>query len=124
MGYFENVPLLKKYFQISGKKIDFTRLPILKKHTYLGEYSLIQHKNKPYIRRIDDLYSIFCRSFTIILKDSNIKIKIFRDRNQSLLVPRFFHDRRQTNFLKDLIFIGEKTNIALQFSKFKALRKK
>ena len=59
MGYFENVPLLKKYFQISGKKIDFTRLPILKKHTYLGEYSLIQHKNKSYIRRIDDLYSIF-----------------------------------------------------------------
>ena len=59
MGYFENISLLKRYFKISGKKFDFTRLPILKKHTYLGEYSLIQHKNKPYIRRIDDLYSIF-----------------------------------------------------------------
>ena len=53
----------------------------------------------------------------------NIKIKIYKDRIQRPLVPRFFHDRRQTNFLKDLIFIGEKTNIALQFSKFKALRK-
>ena len=124
MGYFENISLLKRYFKISGKKFDFTRLPILKKHTYLGEYSLIQHKNKPYIRRIDDLYSIFFRPFTIILKDSNIKIKIFRDRIQRLLVPRFFHDRRQTNFLKDLIFIGEKTNIDLQFSKFKAIGRK
>ena len=59
MGYFENISVLKRYFKISGKKFDFTRLPILKNHTYLGEYSLIQHKNKPYIRRIDDLYSIF-----------------------------------------------------------------
>ena len=124
MGYFENISLLKRYFKISGKKFDFTRLPILKNHTYLGEYSLIQHKNKPYIQRIDDLYSIFFRPFTIILKDSNIKIKIFRDRIQRLLVPRFFHDRRQTNFLKDLIFIGEKTNIDLQFSKFKAIGRK
>ena len=53
----------------------------------------------------------------------NIKIKIYKDRIQRPLVPRFFHDRRQTSFLKDLIFIGEKTNIALQFSKFKPLRK-
>ena len=105
MGYFENISLLKRYFKISGKKFDFTRLPILKKHTYLGEHYLIQHKNKPYIRRIDDLYSSFSRPFTIILKDLNIKIKIFTDRIQRLLVPRFFHDRRQTNFLKDLIFI-------------------
>ena len=66
----------------------------------------------------------FFRPLTIILKDSNIKIKIFRDRIQRLLVPRFFHDRRQTNFLKDLIFIGEKTNIDSQFSKFKAIGRK
>ena len=31
MGYFENISLLKRYFKISGKKFDFTRLPILKK---------------------------------------------------------------------------------------------
>ena len=124
MGYFENISLLKRYFKISGKKSDFTRLPISKKRTYLGEYYLIQHKNKPYIRRIDDLYSSFSRPFTIILKDLNIKIKIFRDRIQRILVPRFFHDRRQTNVLKDLIFIGEKTNIDSQFSKFKAIGRK
>ena len=69
------------------------------------------------------IYILFFRPFTIILKDSNIKIKIFRDRIQRLLVPRFFHDKRQTNFLKDLIFIGEKT-IDPQFSKFKAIGRK
>ena len=69
------------------------------------------------------IYILFFRPFTIILKDSNIKIKIFRDRIQRLLVPRFFHDKRQTNFIKDLIFIGEKT-IDPQFSKFKAIGRK
>ena len=59
MPYFENVNFLKRHFKISGKKFDFTRLSILKKHSYLGYYSTIQHKNKPYIWRIDDLYCFF-----------------------------------------------------------------
>ena len=44
MPYFENVNFLKRHFKISGKKFDFTRLSILKKHSYLGYYSTIQHK--------------------------------------------------------------------------------
>ena len=88
MGYFENISVLKRYFKISGKSFDFNRLLILKKRTYLGQYYLIQHKNKPYIWRI------FFRLFTIILKNLNIKIKIYKDRIQRLLVSRFFHDRR------------------------------
>ena len=123
MVYIENVDFLKKHFKISGKKFDFTRLSLLKKHLYLSYYSTFQHKNKPYIRRFDDLYSIYFRPYTIILKDSNILIKVFKNRIQRLLVPRFFHDRRQTNFLKDLIFIGEKT-IEPHFSKFRLIGRK
>ena len=78
MAYLENVPTLKKNFKISGKKFDFTRLSILKKHIYLSEYSTFRHKNKPYIQKFDDLYSIFFRPYTIVLKDSNIKIKVFK----------------------------------------------
>ena len=71
------------------------------------------------------IYNIlfFFRPYTVILKDSNIKIKVFRNKIQRLLVPRFFHDRRQTNFLKDLVFIGEKT-IDVHFSKFKTIGRK
>ena len=118
MAYIENVDFLKKHFKISGKKFDFTRLSLLKKQLYLSYYSTFRHKNKPYIRRFDDLYSIYFRPYTMILKDSNILFKVFKNRIQRLLVPRFFHDRRQTNFLKDLIFIGEKI-IDLQCSKLK-----
>ena len=61
----------------------------------------------------------------MILKDSNIKIKIFQDRIQRLFVPRFFHYRRQTNFLKYMRFVGQKPYInEPQFSKFKPLGRK
>ena len=123
MAYIENVDFLKKHFKISGKKFDFTRLSLLKKQLYLSYYSTFRHKNKPYIRRFDDLYSIYFRPYTMILKDSNILFKVFKNRIQRLLVPRFFHDRRQTNFLKDLIFIGEKT-IEPHFSKFRLIGRK
>ena len=45
MVYIENVDFLKKHFKISGKKFDFTRLSLLKKHLYLSYYSTFQHKN-------------------------------------------------------------------------------
>ena len=69
-----------------------------------------------------DLYSIFFRPHTIILKDSNFLIKKFNDRIQNLFVPRFYHDRRQTNFLKDMRFVGVYPKInKSSFCKFKSI---
>ena len=69
MAYFEDIGKFKKNFKIAGRIFDFTSLSILKKHLWLGQYSLFQHKNLPYYRGIDDLYSIYFRPYTIILKD-------------------------------------------------------
>ena len=123
MGYLENINLLKKSFQISGKIFDFTSLPILKKHTWLGEYSIARnHRSAPNHHGFDDLYSIYFRLFTIILKDSNFKIKTFNDRIHKLIVPRFYHDRRQTNFPKDMKFVGEHPKInEPYFCRFKSI---
>ena len=123
MGYLENISLLKKYFKISDKIFDFTSLPILKKHTWMGEYSIARnHRLAPYHRGFDDLYSIYFRPFTIILKDSDFLVKKFNDRIQKLFVPRFYHDRRQTNFLKDMRFVGEYPKInESSFCKFKSI---
>ena len=69
MAYLENIILLKKYFKISGKIFDFTNLPILKKHQWLGEYSVSQnHKTAPNILGFDDLYSMFSRAYIQKLK--------------------------------------------------------
>ena len=43
-----------------------------------------------------------------MLRDSNLKIKFFRNILSNLYVPKFFHDKRQTNFLKDLKFVEVK----------------
>ena len=56
MGYLENITLLKKYFKISAKIFDFTSMPILKKHQWLGEYSISRnHRSAPHNRGFDDL---------------------------------------------------------------------
>ena len=119
MGYLENITLLK----ISSKTFDFTSLPISKKHNWMGEYSIARnHRSAPNHRGFDDLYSIYFRPFTIILKDSNFLIKKFNNRIQKLFVPRFYHDRRQTNFLKDMRFVGEYPKInESSFCKFKLI---
>ena len=89
----------------------------------MGEYSIARnHRSAPYHHGFDDFYSIYFRLFTIILKDSNFKIKKFNDRIQKLFVPRFYHDRRQTNFLKDMRFVGEYPKInESSFCKFKSI---
>ena len=43
-----------------------------------------------------------------MLRDSNLKIKFFRNILSNLYVPKFFHDKIQTNFLKDLKFVEVK----------------
>ena len=47
----------------------------------------------------------------MILKDSDILIKVYAGRIDGLFAPRFYQDRRNTNFLKDLKYIGEKNII-------------
>ena len=80
------------------------------------------HRLVPYNRRFDDLYSLYFRPFTILLKDSNFLIKKFNDRIQKLFVPKVYHDRRQTNFLKDMGFVGKYPNTnEYNFCRFKAI---
>ena len=88
----------------------------------MGEYSISRnHRPAPHDRGFDDFYCLYFRPFTVILKDSNFLIKKFNDRIQKLFVPRFYHDRRQTNFLKDMRFVGEYPKInESSFCKFKS----
>ena len=89
----------------------------------MGEYSISRnHRPAPHDRGLDDFYCLYFRPFTVILKDSNFLIKKFNDRIQKLFVPRFYHDRRQTNFLKDMRFVGEYPKInESSFCKFKSI---
>ena len=109
-GYLSDENVVKKYFKITGRWYDFTTLTPFLKNVFLGNISE-KHKNAPNIRGADFLYSIYKKHYTMILKDSDILIKVYAGRIDRLFVPRFYHDRGNTNFLKDLKYIGEKNII-------------
>ena len=44
-------------------------------------------------------------------RDSNIAVSRFTGRIQRHFVPRFYHDRRNSNFRRGLTFVGEKKEI-------------
>ena len=44
-------------------------------------------------------------------QDSNISVRRITGRMQRLFVPRFYHDRKNTNFIRSLKFVGEKKEI-------------
>ena len=89
----------------------------------MGKYSFLRnHKSALNITGFDDLYSIYFRPHTIILKDSSFLIKKFSNSIQKLLVPKFYLDRRQKNFLKDMRFVGKYPKInESSFCRFKAI---
>ena len=97
MGYFEDIKILKKKFNIT-KNFDFTTSTPFKKNKSLNHYSeLRRHRHLPNTRRNDNLYSSYFRRYTLLLRDSNLKIKFFRKILSNLYVSKFFHDERQIN---------------------------
>ena len=108
--YLSDENVVKKYFKITGRSYDITILSPFKKNVFLGNISE-KHENAPNIRGTDFLYSIYKKHYTVISKDSDILIKVYAGRIDGLFAPKFYHDRRNTNFLKDLKYIGEKNII-------------
>ena len=73
----------------------------------------------------DILYSENNRPFSIITKDSSLSIKVYNIRVVRLFAPRFYYDRRNTNFLKNLKLVGVKKEIdEKRFNSFSALGRK
>ena len=101
---------------------DFTTLMMSRKNLFLMELTK-KHNNYPSKAGLDLLYSP--KKFPGILIQSVHNIRIFNGRAQRLFVPRFYHDRRNINFLRELKFKGEKKEIDEKyFSEEKLLGRK
>ena len=59
----------------------------------------------------DEFYSGINKSFVVLSHALSNTVLRFTDRIQRLFVPKFYHDRKDKNVLKDLIYIGEKKEI-------------
>ena len=59
----------------------------------------------------DEFYSGINKSFVVLSHALSNTVLRFTDRIQRLFVPKFYHDRKDKNVLKDLKYIGEKKEI-------------
>ena len=99
VGYIFEEKKLKDFFKITNS-YDFTTLTPIKKK-FIWNYKETQ-------RGLDDFYSSVNRRSVVLWWDSNVAVSRFAGRIQRLFVLRFYDDRRNTNFLRGLTFVGEK----------------
>ena len=110
-GYLEHENLLKSMIGISGFSYDFTRLSAETKTSYL--YRLTRHLHTEKLNTMN--YDYFCSglalSYAVLMHVLSSTVLRKTDRIVRLFVPKFYHDRQDKNFLKGLIFVGEKKEI-------------
>ena len=66
------------------------------------------HVSTPNSDNSDEFYSGVSKSFVVLKHALPHTVLRFADRIQRLFVPEFYHDRKNTNFLKGLTYIGKK----------------
>ena len=59
----------------------------------------------------DYFYSGLALSYTVLMHVLNSTVLRYNDRIVRLFVPKFYHDRKDKNFLKELVFVGKKKEI-------------
>ena len=78
---------------------------------YLRRLTRHIHYGKPNIKNSDYFYSGLAPSYAVLLHVLDPTIIRCTDRLKRLFVPKFYHDRKDTNFLKGLLYVGEKKEI-------------
>ena len=111
IGYLENETLLKSMIGITGSSYDFTSMSAEVKCGYLRRLTRHIHYGKPNIKNSDYFYSGLAPSYAVLLHVLDPTIIRFTDRLKKLFVPKFYHDRKDTNFLKGLLYVREKKEI-------------
>ena len=101
IGYLQNENLMKSMLGIKGSSYDFTILSAEVKTSYLYRLTKFVHF-KANTKNNDYFYSKHSLSFTVIMHVLNTSVLRFTDRIKRLFVPKFYHDRKDTNFLKDV----------------------
>ena len=113
-GYLYKEQHLKVLIGITTSSYDFTSLTPQEKTGYLQRLKLYLHKGvKPtnsYNLSVS-FSSIINLPATILIYISSQSIVRYTDRIKRLFVTKFYQDRKDPNFLKGLVYVGEKPGI-------------
>ena len=108
IGYLYDETKLKRMLKKTGSTHDFTSMTPEVKTKFLYDLTRENHVSTPNSDNSDEFYSGVSKSFVVLIHALSHTVLRFTDRIQKLFVPEFYHDRKDTNFLKGLIYIGEK----------------
>ena len=127
-GYLFNEQHLKVLIGITTSSYDFTSLNLQEKTGYLQRLTLNLHKGVKGTNSYN--LSVFLSPIanlpaTILIYILSQSIVRYTNRIKRLFVTRFYHDRKDRNFLKGLVYAGEKTEIdEIDFSELPVLGRK
>ena len=113
-GYLYNEQHLKVLIGITTSSYDFTSLTPQEKTGYLQRLTLYLHKGvKPTNSYNLSVFfpSIINLPATILIYISSQSIVRYTDRIKRLFATKFYQDRKDPNFLKGLVYVGEKPGI-------------
>ena len=63
----------------------------------------------------DNFYSGLALSYTVLAHILKSTVVRYTDRIVRLFVPKFYHDRKDTNFLIGLVYVGGKKKLMKNF---------
>ena len=102
---------MRSMLGITGSSHDFTTLPAEVKSSYLHRLTRHLHHGKPNTKGNGYFYSDLHLLYAMLIHVLHTTALRFTDRINRLFVLRFYHDRRNVNFLKGLVYIGTKREI-------------
>ena len=124
-GYLEDTRFLESLLGITGLSFDFSSMSISEKNGYLRRYSSYAHKSSPDGPLQDIFYSSYNKTFTVLAHLAQSVAVRYTNRIHGLFVPKFYHDRKETNLLKNVKFVAEKDKIdEIGFSKITEFSRK
>ena len=103
----------KKLLKITGTEHDFTSMIPEEKNDFLNRLTKAIHKeDEIQYGNSHTFYSGANSSASVVLTYflSYVVLR-FTNKIQRLFVPKFYHERKDKNFLKGLIYIGEKKKL-------------
>ena len=127
-GYLFNEQHLKGLIGITTSSNDFTYLTPQEKTGYLQRLTLNLHKGVKGTNSYN--LSVFLSPMTnlpatILIYILSQSIVRYTNRIKRLFVTRFYHDRKDRNFLKGLVYVGEKPEIdEIGFNQLPVLERK
>ena len=103
---------LKKLLKITGTEHDFTSMTPEEKNDFLNRLTKAIHKeDEIQYGNSHTFYSgANSSAFVVLTYFLSYAVLRFTNKIQRLFVPKFYHERKDKNFLKGLIYIGEKKN--------------